>query len=351
MHFQGAWSAAGVYAFHDFVHDPSDPGHNWWNVKAAGGVGPSATAPHLDSTNWANDNNLCYGYIWEKHTLYVRELIGVSAPAGVSGGGFSTDVHNIGGYLYTYRGGKYFQHSYAKPTCDNAVAPCLYEGAANPGAVMDTSTGCNDSHPSYRNVGTLDREPAFFPHSDVPTWPTNYTCPTYAEETALAMDGSQTVYRFGHNYNTGSSSDFSIQNAVGVISQLGDMLAYTSDFMNSRGDKVTGATACANKLRGMYQPSGGKTVTYLDTIYPGTTTDNVYQAVGCPGNGGTTTCTEASSPPNWNTACPNAGDYCTSDKTATGTISDNNVLWLNLGPNTCRGEIVVMDVLSAQAAP
>jgi hypothetical protein len=104
----------------------------------------------------------------------------------------------------------------------------------------------------------------------------------------------------------------------------------------------------------MYPPSGGKTVTYLDTIFPlGGTNDGkkIFQAAGCPGNGGTTTCTEASNQPNWDSVCPNAGDYCTSDKTATGTILDNNVLWLNLGPNTCRSDVAVMDVLSAHPAP
>jgi len=345
----GKWVAGTSYTYHDLVFGSDG---NWYDKKSAGTS--SATGdPTTDTTNWQNDNNLCYGYIWQKHTLLVRPLIGVTAPTGVSGGGFSTDGHNIGGYLYTYRGGKMFQHAYGKPTCDNASAPCLYEGAASPGAAMDATASCNDSHPTYRNVGTLDREPAFFPHADVPEWPTSYTCSTYNEETALAMDGSQTVWRFGHNYNTGSSAGFGTQNAIGVISQQGDMLSYSSDFMDSRGDRITGATTCANKLRGMYQPGPSRSVNYQDTAMPVTNNTglDIYQAVGCPNNDGTTTCTEASDPPNWNIVCPSAGDYCTSDKTAAGTISDNNVLWLNLGPNTCRGDIVVMDVLSAHPAP
>ena len=367
MKFKGAWATGTNYAFHDFVYDPNDSGHNWWNVKASGGV-TSTIAPHLDSTNWANDNNLCYGYIWQKHTLMVRPLIGLSTPSGVSGGGFSTDGHNVGAYQYTYRGGKYFAHLYSKPTCDDATAPCLYPGAANPGTALLPNAICNDGHPTYRNNGPLDLQPIFDPTADVPAWGgvglsactgsnvtncSRYTCAGYNEELAFSTDGNQTVWRFGHNYNSGSNSGFGIQNAIGVISQQGDMLAYTTDAMNTRGDKATGSVTCEHPLRGQYLPAPSQTVTYQDSMMPVTHNGSldIYQAVGCPNNGGTTTCTEASTVPNWDTVCPSPGDYCTSDKTVTGTIADNNVLWLNLGPNTCRGDIVVMDVLSAHAAP
>ena len=81
---------------------------------------------------------------------------------------------------------------------------------------------------------------------------------------------------------------------------------------------------------------------------------NIYQAVGfwngsayvLSGSG-----TEGASLPTWNTACPALGDYCTLDKTNTTAPLDGNVLWTNVGPNSCRGDIGLMDVTSAHAAP
>jgi hypothetical protein len=340
----GKWSTLTTYAYHDLVFG-SDA--NWY-IKISAGSGTTGD-PTTDATNWQNDNNLCYGYVWIKHSLIEHPLIGISAPTGVNGGGFSTDAHNISGYLYTYRGGSYFQHLFAKPVCDDATAPCFYEGAANPGAKMDTSGQCNDAHPSYQNVGALDKELAIFPHTDVPTWPASYTCSTYAEETGLSMDGLGTKYRFSHNWNTGSSPVFETEDAIGVVSQDGTILGFGTDAMNTRGDS-NGAATCVKPLRAMYQPAANKAITYLDMLMV-LSTLNLYQAVGCPGSGGTTTCMESGTLPNWNTVCPNVGDYCTSDKTATGTILDNNVLWLNLGLNSCRGDVVAVDLLSAHPAP
>jgi hypothetical protein len=334
----GKWVTGTSYTYHDFVFG-SDA--NWYDKKSAG-TSSSTGNPTTDTTNWEVASTLCYGYIWDRYTLMVRPLIGVTAPTGVSGGGFSTDQHNIGGRLYTYRGGKYFQHSYARPVCDavNNPSGCLYEGAANPGMATVTGAGCNDAHPSTNNFDSLDRQPAFFPHADVPSWPTNYSCSSYMEETALAMDGSGTEWRFGHNWNTGSSTNFSIQNAIGTISPMGDLFAYTSDFMGSRGDANSGATTCAHKLRGMYQPTASQTVTYLDTLLPigNNAALNVFQVTGCGANTPGATCTLASTLPAWGSAC-------------TTTCTSGGATITNLGPNTCRGDVAVMDVLSAHPAP
>jgi hypothetical protein len=178
-----------------------------------------------------------------------------------------------------------------------------------------------------------------------------YSAGCYNEECAFTTDGLQLLYRFAHNFNTGSSPWFAVQNAIGVISKDGKMLAYTSDFMNTRGDHGTGSATCASPLRAQYQPASSQAVTYLDSMIP-LSNNTIYQAVGCPNNGGTTTCTEKSdSLPNWGTACGALNDYCTSDKTITGTPLDGTVIWQNKGQNSCRSEIGLMDVTSAHAAP
>ena len=187
-----------------------------------------------------------------------------------------------------------------------------------------------------------------------------------ATATATETVGGATIqafYRAGHNFNTGSNPGFGIQNAVGVISRDGKMLAYTSDFMNTRGDSGTGSPTCIRPLRGQYQPSANQLVTYLDSMFPigHNASLDIFQVVGFYSGtfpsgsyelGGTGN--EGATIPNWDTSCSTAGDYCTTDGTnnpATGHPVDGNVLWKNLGRNSCRGDIGLMDVTSAHAAP
>ena len=166
----------------------------------------------------------------------------------------------------------------------------------------------------------------------------------------------QAFYRAGHNFNTGSNPGFGVQNAIGVISKDGKMLAYTSDFMNTRGDRGTGSATCVSPLRGQYAPEANQQITYLDSMLSvgNNGPQNIYQAVGF-WNGSTYifsgSGTEGSGIPNWNSGCPNAGNYCTTDGTTGTAPIDGNVLWKNLGPNSCRGDIGLMDVTSAHAAP
>lgn len=333
----GKWTAGTSYTFHDLVFG-SDA--NWYDKKTSGtstSTGdPSTLAGSRDTTNWENANAVCYGYIWDRYTTMVRPLFGLTPPLGVSGGGFSTDGHNIGGWIATYRGGKMFKHSYGRPTCDDATAPCLYEGAANPGDQMDATSSCNDSHPSFNNAGLLDKPPAFFPHADVPAWPTNYVCSSYNEITALAMDQSQIVWRFGHNWSTGSNLGFGTAYAIGTVSSTGNLFAYGGDFMNSRGDRLTGNSTCEHKLRGMYPPVANMTVHYLDTMLVSGSRDAVYQVTTCGTSTPGASC-QMGALPNWSNC--------------TATCTSGGATLTNLGPNTCRGDIVVIDTLSAHPAP
>lgn len=180
-----------------------------------------------------------------------------------------------------------------------------------------------------------------------------------ATATATENAGTATIqafYRAGHNFNTGSNPGFGVQNAVGVISQDGKMLAYTSDFMNTRGDRGTGSATCVSPLRGQYPPEVNQPVTYLDYMLSvgNNGPQNIYQAVGF-WNGSTYIYSgsgaEGSTIPSWTSGCPNVGNYCTLDGTTATAPLDGTVLWKNVGPNSCRGDIGLMDVTSAHAAP
>ena len=181
------------------------------------------------------------------------------------------------------------------------------------------------------------------PHG-IEEWPAAVECRFWPsrddEELAFASDGSQLLYRFGHNYNTGSNPGFGIQSAIGVISQDGKMLAYTSDFMNTRGDhfSTVSPATCANPLRGQYAPSSGGCVTVGDYVLPvgNNGAQNIFRAVsgGSQGTCASGQVQEAATLPNWDSSCSHS---CT----------DNGIVWQNQGPNSCRGDIGLMDVTSA----
>jgi hypothetical protein len=175
--------------------------------------------------------------------------------------------------------------------------------------------------------------------TDVPAWTTRYVAACYDELCAFDPGGSGLTYRFGHTYNTGSSSYFQIRNNIGVNSPLGDLIAFGSDMMGTRGSNVSANTAC-NNLRGQYRPSADGVVTYQDFAFPTTNNanSNILQATGCGADTPGATCTEGSTQPNWDSAC-------------TTNCTDGSVTWTNVGPNTCRGDIVIMDANRAHSAP
>jgi hypothetical protein len=204
---------------------------------------------------------------------------------------------------------------------------------------MTPATLPADDHGTYRNSGTSDLTPIFAVTADAPAWTTRYVAACYDELCAFDSSGSGLTYRFGHTYNTGSSAFFSIQNNIGVVSPLGDLLAFGSDMMGTRGSSATANAAC-NNLRGQYQPEANGTVSYQDYVFPGARNNNndIFRATGCGSNAPGATCTEGATLPNWDSACST-------------TCTDGGVTWTNEGQNTCRGDIVILDTLAAHAAP
>jgi hypothetical protein len=150
------------------------------------------------------------------------------------------------------------------------------------------------------------------------------------------------TYRFGHNWNTGSSAYFSVQNAIGVISPLGDLMAFTTDVMGTRGSNLHANTTC-QKLRGMFHPASGL-VLYTSDPNNGNIPDTVYPVTGNSGNfiyQTTVSGTTSGSTPygGW---CQTNG--CTQGWGPNGTSPPQIQA---IGPSDCRGDVVILDTLSA----
>jgi hypothetical protein len=87
-----------------------------------------------------------------------------------------------------------------------------------------------DQHPSWNNVSDADQE-AFFSTSHTPN---PITQPW--ENEILGFEQSK-VMRFCHTFNTGKSPLFSIQNAIGSVSQDGKFMLFCSDWQGqTQGD-------------------------------------------------------------------------------------------------------------------
>jgi hypothetical protein len=342
-----AWVSGTAYTTGKYVSDPTD--HNYY--KALHDV-TSSTQPHSDATNWQYASEFCYNYIIDWHSNIIRPILEI-------GPQYGGDSHSITGYLYDMRGGRRWTHRYDQPNCQNTTDDCAgkYVGAPNPGIPLLPNATDFDSHPSYRNAGTLDQQPIFELTALVPMWGGvgirsacgggsgvgGYCAAGTDELYATSSDGTQAMYRFGHNYCTGSNAAFQIQNCIGVVSQDGKMLAWGSDFMNTRGD-VTGSATCAHPLRAQYQPKANGCTALNDYVMPiGNNASSDIFKVTSVGGAVQGTCAAgqvqiAATLPSWNTSCTNAGEVCT---------DANGIEFTNQGPNTCRGDIGLMDVLSA----
>jgi hypothetical protein len=209
--------------------------------------------------------------------------------------------------------------------------------------------------------------------------------------TGLGPDPAKTVYEFAHEYNTGSESDFSVQNNIGVVSQDGQFAAIGTDMMGTRGSKnyqgtwsvsttysqfdvvkdpnppnnyywysatsssagasltdaahwtLRGASQC-NQLRAGSKATADTAFNIGDRVMPTNNNGNfhIYTAVGT-GTGGTGTPAGITGHlvPNWDSTCGSTyiGQNCPS--------LDGTVQWFNEGANDCRGDIMLVDLLSA----
>jgi hypothetical protein len=364
-----AWVSGGVYAAKNrWVVDTSATGFHQFYYSL--GAVTSTVPPSQDPTNWAMGNYYCDGYFpdWNSigfaHPIVRPQLL--LGPDFGAAGGHPISANN------QYGGGTYFSHYWWNPNCPNITGPCTYVGQPNPGFALLPIPIVQDDHPSYRNVGPQDTQPAFAPAAAVPTngnaseplcygtvqtGCSNYTEVGYQELVSYSTDGNQITARYGHNFVTGVNIGFSTQNGIGVVSQDGLMLGWSSDFQNSRGDTITGAPTCAtnNTLAGggpitaQYQWNAKSLVTVGDTLFR--VGDNyIWKATSCTGS-----CTSGAALPSSN--------FCTSGCTVgtgfpsytgastfteTSSPGPGTVTWTLIGQNSCRGDIAIMAVQSAQ---
>lgn len=327
----GVWSPTATYSYHDVVvYAPNGYPGNFYTATSSVTVGCVPT----NTTCWTQTEAYPLDYYYSANSLSVSPC---------------TDFLNCNGHQAQGYAGKVYDSHYTYAVYSDPVINGLF----NPGTNMLPSGLPCDFHGSWNQAGTTDSTPIGIVNTCVPAWPSGYAKAGYGEIEAVKPDGSGTTYRFAHDYNTGSSPYFSDQNNIGVISYLGDLIAFGTDMMGTRGDDNSSNAVCANPVRGMYQPSTLNTVNYQDTMLV-LSTNYVYQGAGF-WNGSsyitTGTGTEGSSLPNWAAACGTMHSYCTTDGTTGTTPLDGNVLWYNVGQNSCRSDIVIVDTLSAHAAP
>jgi hypothetical protein len=320
--WMGAWSSTVTYQRLNVVAYGGD----YWTATSASGnknQPPPSSGWPAGNTFWTGTEAYCNSYLFDTTTTSVAPDTDWLHGSG----------HAAGGYLHKYWGATFRSMLYSSP---------VINGVLNPNTALLPTPLPSDFHGSYRNAGMTDLPPLFALLTDVPAWKTDYDIPNgacYDEVCAFNSQGSGLTYRFGHAFNTGSSFFFQIQNNIGVVSPFGDLVAFDTDMMGTRGSTAASSTAC-NNLRGQYQPTKSGTVTYRDYAYPITNNNkrDIFRATSCGANTTGATCTEAATLPNWDTAC-------------TTTCTDGGVTWTNQGSNNCRGDIVIMDVLSAKPAP
>lgn len=177
--------------------------------------------------------------------------------------------HNAKGFVNHYDGTRATAHSYHDPT----------QPPGNQKLNPDF-TWPNDQHGTYNQVGSLDLEPPMFGVSavcdvdGVPGHaPTGNVCEAYALSSwwneMVAIENSVAnpaakhcnygggptacVYRFGTSYNTGTNSNFGIQNSIMNVNQHGTYALFSSDWNRTLGcsngwDGVSAGQLCMDPV-------------------------------------------------------------------------------------------------------
>jgi hypothetical protein len=399
----GVWSSTATYTAHDVVVDGTlgYPGVFYTaNVASTPTTcSGSPCPPNASPTQWTQTETAPLDVIYDTTSANAAPCTDYQNCTG----------HQAQGYLSKWYNNTLKQALYSDP---------VVNGDINPGTTILQTTLPADFHGSYRNSGTTDLTPVFALDTSVPAATVGYTAACYLEVCATPstgpVGGVYTLWRLGHEYNTGSSPFFGSQNNVGVVSYLGDLVAFGTDMMGKRGDQNSNAV-CANPVRGMYKPAAGMTLTINgavgDSVYPlGTSNNDIYQTTiagltsGSTPTGGwgqlelvtitqvAATSTTATYTYTGNTLAAGGtiivsglthtqfngsgsptgtgltiatatssqftvtGTYTPISATSDGGTGYTTQAWgaavvENIGSNSCRSDIVILDPLSAHAAP
>jgi hypothetical protein len=159
-----------------------------------------------------------YPLVWDTATLNLTDMLG---------GG-----HAAKGYLHAYfggpGGGQYLEVPYANIAATRMIVP----RTGLPG--QNGQKYCGDQHTGFGKFDPLDNA-TFWDTSQSQVTPF-----TSAWMNEVRGYNAQTgvVSRACHTFNSGNSPSFIVQNAIGVPSQTGSFVAFTSDAMGSLGMTV-----------------------------------------------------------------------------------------------------------------
>jgi len=226
-----------------YLHDSGPFPNGAFSGLSGSEIVPS-TADNSSCVDSKNQPQLCGNYYWETGTRNVR-------PVDQSG-------HAAKGYLYVYKGKKYF-----------ALDPHAPAGPRTPLLGLDVPV---DQHGTYSNGDDQDDQPVFLISSNVcgqaPGVPGSGACdpqysgPLYDEIFAVENQAAHAdaqhctyggqksgcVYRFAHTFNSGTNWNFFVQNAESGVSPTGRFLLFPSDWALTLGCTNGQASGCLDNV-------------------------------------------------------------------------------------------------------
>src|ERR1700691_159051 len=220
----GAWGTMGTVGISDKfrLHDATlGEGGTWAYVVAATCLSNCNTSP-----TWK-------GYFWDISTLAVTGLTSDSA-CGHFAAGYSLAVNEC-----DFGSGHYQATWYERPMSPpNTIPPT---GVINSNNIPNYTTPQWDQHPSWATDNSSDTAPfcttvfnGQFAVSGV--YDNEVVC--------IAMNGTGTVWRFGHTYSSYQSASFEAQNVIGAVSADGKLFLWTSDWDGMLGNTSGASSTC-----------------------------------------------------------------------------------------------------------
>lgn len=255
--------------------------------------------------------------------------------AGGSSGGSTPYFIQIGTNIATYGAGTHNSGHAAEGATHFANIPGLpqaytkpYSNPASETALISPLPSCTfgtlEQHMSWVQANQADNTPIVVSttilRSEAPLDPP--LCPWWQEWYAIDTNGDGLTKRLGRSYNTGTAVNFDASNAIGVTSFSGNLIALTSDWMNTLGNTSGGSTVIPNgpdwfSLRSYV-------LNYVINPSLSNTGNNSYIVI-TPG-------VSSSAEPTWSISCGTVGSTC----------NDGTVVWQNIGVPNGRSDVFLL---------